>query len=165
MSGRSNPELRARWLELSPESQQPFAHLLRHTKYRATHLLGLSGADYPCVAVAIKTVLVHALESEDSRIPYFRENITLVNGIHMERLKLYLGVAILSSLMDRPGLGERYDGVLFLRHLDVAEETYLDILDTVITRANVFVKEAGVTPVPTLRDVKFPLGRLLEPDT
>lgn len=162
----SNHELEARWLDLSAESQQSLPPFLKPYDYVPTHLLGLRGRGFNEATLVIKSVQIEALLSTgDLKVPYFEMEDMIGSNLIRVRRCLYLGSTVLSDHLTRPELGNRYDAFIFSRHSSVEEERYADILDEVITRTNSRLALNGVSPIPTLRDVKYPFNRLFGPDS
>lgn len=151
---------RARWMELPGQSQDHFARLTGLRQYRAAHLLGVRAPGHELVTLGINLVLLNALQHPNPKIPYFEQRY-VSEGKLRGSLYLLVGTSILSSLVEREGLGSRYQAILFLRHEKLGDEgAYLDILDSIIEQSNPIIREMGGQPVPTLRESRYPLDRL-----
>lgn len=115
------------------------------------------------VAHSVQTVLDQALSlnpDPDPDIPYFSSRKDLGGGQIKLTKELFVGSAVLSTILKRPGLGDKYEAIAFMKHRRVEEDDYLDILDKVINKANAHLAGHNGLPIPSFRDFQFSLQRL-----
>lgn len=157
-----NSDLRARWLQLQPESQTRILKPAPVTNDSTVpYLLGLAGkGGFPQAVIhALSITFAQALDTpEDRELPIFEVND--VDGQPSGIQTLHIGLIKLSAFFKFEGLGTRTEALGFIKHKEASEEEYSVALNAIIRRTNRILLANSINPIPTPGEYLYPLDKL-----
>jgi len=153
-TGTPESDLIVKWHLLSKEASNSLTRGLdRNNKkfYKPQHLLGLRGQYTEAALKVINNVYAYTLNApEDDEVPTVRTS---------HELYAVAGRAPLSMLLQYPGLGERFDVMVFMRHKSASQDLYNDALEATIGKANRLLAIKQLPQIPTYRQFQYPLDK------